>query len=120
MRSYHNFARLGQRDGALKMGFGAGFDVLQRDVPCVANLSPAASITSTTTIKLAGVGATMQAIKDHLDLSCRLGMGGTVGEFLEQFRRPVDPAVIHTCEDPLYPDGCYAVLYGNLAPGAVW
>ena len=93
------------------------FDVLQRDVPCVAKFKPSSKYHIYDYYKAGGVGATMQAIKDHLDLSCRLGMGGTVGEFLEQFRRPVDPAVIHTCEAPLYPDGCYAVLYGNLAPG---
>ena len=52
--------------------------------------------------------------------------GGTVGDFLARFCRKVNPEIIHTVDNPLYPDGCFAVLHGNLAPGgcivkkAVW
>ena len=48
-----------------------------------------------------------------LNLDCRMAMGGTVGEFLASFNRPVNHEIIHTCDDPLYPDGCYSVLYGG-------
>ena len=43
-------------------------------------------------------------------------MGGTLGDYLDAYRGRVDPTVIHSEADPLYPDGCYAVLYGNIAP----
>ena len=67
--------------------------------------------------KAGGVGATMKAIERYLDPDARLATGGTVGEFLARFRRRVDPEIIHTADEPLYPDGCFAVLHGNLAPG---
>ena len=93
------------------------FDEIQREVPCVAKFKPSSRYSIYDYYKAGGVGATMKAIERYLDPECRLAMGGTVGEFLSAFSRPVDPAVIHSCEDALYPDGCYAVLYGNLAPG---
>ena len=43
--------------------------------------------------------------------------GGTLGEYLDRFDRKVNPEIIHSADDPLYADGCFAVLYGNLAPG---
>ena len=100
----------------IKMDLGR-FDEIQKKVPCVAKFKPSSRYNIYDYYKAGGVGATMKAIREHLNPDCRLAMGGTVGEFLEHFHRPVDPEVIHTCEDPLYPDGCYAVLYGNLAPG---
>lgn len=93
------------------------FDEIQRGVPCVAKFKPSSQYSIYDYYKAGGVGATMSAIRAHLNLDCRLGMGGTVGDFLDHFHRPVNPEIIHTCQDPLYPDGCYAVLYGNLAPG---
>lgn len=93
------------------------FDEIQREVPCVAKFKPSSPYHMYDYHRAGGVGATMKAIERHLDLACRMAMGGTVGEFLASFRRPVNPEIIHTCGDPLYPDGCFAVLYGNLAPG---
>ena len=52
-----------------------------------------------------------------MDLSARMVSGETVGEFLSHFNRKVDPEIIHSVDGPLYPDGCFAVLQGNLAPG---
>ena len=93
------------------------FDEIQREVPCVAKFKPSSRYNIYDYYKAGGVGATLKAIRKYLNTDCRLAMGGTLGEFLDRFSRPVDPEIIHTCEDPLYPDGCYAVLYGNLAPG---
>ena len=42
------------------------FDVLQRDVPCVAKFKPSSKYNIYDYYKAGGVGATMQAIKDHL------------------------------------------------------
>ena len=38
-----------------------------------------------------------------LNLDCRMAMGGTVGEFLASFNRPVNHEIIHTCDDPFVP-----------------
>lgn len=41
-------------------------------------------------------------------------------EALDRFSGKPDGKVIHSADAPLYPDGCFAVLYGNIAPkGAV-
>mgnify|MGYP002466246472 CR=1 FL=1 len=98
----------------------AAFDAIQRDVPCVAKFKPSSKFNMYDYYKAGGVGATMKAIERYLDPDARLATGGTVGEFLARFRRRVDPEIIHTADEPLYPDGCFAVLLGNLAPdGAV-
>ena len=95
----------------------AAFDEIQRDVPCVAKFKPSSKFNMYDYYKAGGVGATMKAIERYLDPDARLATGGTVGEFLARFRRRVDPEIIHTADEPLYPDGCFAVLHGNLAPG---
>ena len=92
------------------------FDAIQRDVPCVAKFKPSSKFNMYDYYKAGGVGATMKAIERYLDPDARLATGGTVGEFLARFRRRVDPEIIHTADEPLYPDGCFAVLHGNLAP----
>ena len=47
-------------------------------------------------------------------------MGGTLAEYLANYRKPVDRAVIRSLEAPLLPGGCFSILGGNLAPlGAV-
>ena len=93
------------------------FDEIQRHVPCIAKFKPSSRYSIYDYYKAGGVGATLKAIRPYLDTSARLAMGGTLGEFLDHFSRRVDPEVIHSVEDPLYPDGCFAVLYGNIAPG---
>ena len=95
----------------------AAFDAIQRDVPCVAKFKPSSKFNMYDYYKAGGVGATMKAIERYLDPDARLATGGTVGEFLARFRRRVDPEIIRTADEPLYPDGCFAVLHGNLAPG---
>lgn len=92
------------------------FDEIQRHVPCVAKFKPSSQFNMYDYYKAGGVGATLKAIQAYLDLDAKLAMGGTLGEFLNSFHRKVNPQVIHTADDPLYPDGCFAVLYGNLAP----
>ncbi len=92
------------------------FDQIQRNVPCIAKFKPSSQYNIYDYYKAGGVGATLKAIESYLELDARLASGGTLGEFLQRFSRRVDPAVIHTADDPLYPDGCFAVLHGNLAP----
>lgn len=92
------------------------FDEIQKDVPVIAKFKPSSKYNISDYHRAGGVGATLKAIKRHLNLDVRLAMGGTLGDYLDSFDRPVVPEIIHSEDDPLYPDGCYAVLYGNIAP----
>ena len=100
----------------LDIGMGE-FDDIQKDVPCIAKFKPSSEYNMGDYHRAGGVGATLKAISDRLDLSVRLAMGGTLGEYLERFSKRVDPKIIRDQSDPFYPDGCFSVLYGNLAPG---
>lgn len=92
------------------------FDEIQRQIPCIAKFKPSSQYNMYDYYKAGGVGATLKAIRDYLDLDVLMAAGGTLGDFLDRFDRHVNPEIIHSKEDPLYPDGCFAVLYGNLAP----
>lgn len=99
----------------IKLDMG-DFDQIQQHVPCIAKFKPSSQYNIYDYYKAGGVGATLKAIQQYLDLDARLAMGGTLGEFLFAFKRKVNAEIIHSVEDPLYPDGSFAVLYGNLAP----
>lgn len=93
------------------------FDEIQKDVPVVAKFKPSSKYNISDYHRAGGVPATLRAIRGRLNLGARLAMGGTLGEFLDRVPQYVDPEVIHSEAAPLYPDGCFAVLYGNIAPG---
>ncbi len=93
------------------------FDEIQKDIPVIAKFKPSSKYNISDYHRAGGVGATLKAIERHLNLGAKLAMGGTLGDYLEGFDRRVDPEIIHSEDDPLYPDGCFAVLYGNIAPG---
>ena len=93
------------------------FDEIQSGVPVVAKFKPSSKYNITDYHRAGGVGATLGSIREYLDLNARLATGGTLGEYLSRFNKKVNPEVIHSAADPLYSDGCFAVLYGNLAPG---
>ena len=99
----------------IKLDMG-DFDQIQQHVPCIAKFKPSSQYNIYDYYKAGGVGATLKAIQQYLDLDARLAMGGTLGEFLSAFKRKVNAEIIDSVEDPLYPDGSFAVLYGNLAP----
>ena len=96
------------------------FDAIQESVPVIAKFKPSSKYNLTDYHRAGGVAATLKAIRSHLHLDVPMAFGGTMGQLLDAFDRPVDSAVIHSEEDALHPDGCFTVLYGNLAPqGAV-
>lgn len=95
-------------------------DAIQERVPVIAKFKPSSPYNMTDYHRAGGVAATLKAIATHLDLTAPMAFGGTLGKVLSAFSSPVDPSVIHTQQDALHPDGCFTVLYGNLAPqGAV-
>jgi len=54
-------------------------------------------------------------MRDLLDLSCITVSGRTLGEAIAGSKVHL-PDVIHSLDNPLYPEGATAVLTGNLAP----
>ena len=97
-----------------------GFDDIQKDVPLIAKFKPSSQYNLTDWDLAGGVGATLKMIRGYLDTDVPLVSGGTLGQYLDRYDFPINHEIIHTPDDPFFPHGCFAVLYGNLAPnGAV-
>ncbi len=95
------------------------FDQIQSSVPLVAKFKPASQFNVNDYHQAGGVLAVLNAIGDSLNLDAPLTMGGNLGEALASGPGP-DGRVVRPASDPLAPDGCFAMLRGNLAPqGAV-
>lgn len=92
------------------------FDSLQRDVPVIAKFKPSSKYNISDYHRAGGVLATLKSIERHLFLNEKVVSGGTLGDCITGFNGKTDSRVIHTEEDALYPDGCFTVLRGNIAP----
>ena len=96
------------------------FDQIQASVPVIAKFKPSAEWNINDFHRAGGVSAVLSTIRQYLDPAAKLVMGGTLAEYLANYRKPVDRAVIRSLEAPLLPSGCFSILGGNLAPlGAV-
>jgi dihydroxy-acid dehydratase len=96
------------------------FDAIQASVPVIAKFKPSAELNINDFHRAGGVPAVLSTIRQYLDLSAKLVMGGTLAEYLANYRKPVNRSVIRSLEEPLLPGGCFSILAGNLAPlGAV-
>ena len=96
------------------------FDAIQASVPVIARFKPSAELNINDFHRAGGVPAVLSTIRQYLDLGTKLVMGGTLAEYLANYRKPVDRSVIRSLEEPLLPGGCFSILAGNLAPlGAV-
>jgi len=93
----------------------AAFDRLQASVPVVAKFKPSAQYNMDDYHMAGGVRALLGVIRDWLDLSVPMAMGGTLGDALRAAPRP-DGVVIRPATEPLAPNGCFGILRGNLAP----
>jgi len=95
------------------------FDRIQSSVPVVGKFKPSSPFNINDYNTAGGVPALLAAIKNYLHLDVELPMGGNLGEALKS--RPANESeIIHTADNPLEKNGCYAILKGNLAPqGAV-
>jgi dihydroxy-acid dehydratase len=95
------------------------FNQIQASVPVMAKFKPSSNFNMSDFHRAGGVAAVLRAIRDHLAVDARLPMGGLLGPVLEATPEP-DGEIIRTENNPLAPDGCFAILKGNLAPrGAV-
>ncbi len=96
------------------------FDEIQARVPVIAKFKPSSKYNLTDYGKAGGTIASLKTIEEYLHADVPLVMGGTLKETLNAFLGPIDRAVIHGLDAPLHENGCFSVLYGNLAPlGAV-
>lgn len=96
-------------------------DAIQSSVPVIAKFKPSAGLNINDFHRAGGVPAVLATIRDYLDVDVPLAFAGTtLGEYLATYKGDIDRNVIHSVEDALHADGCFAVLSGNLAPlGAV-
>ena len=97
------------------------FDRLQSAVPVVAKFKPSSRYTIYDYHRAGGVAAVLKTIQEHLDTRVAMAAEGiSLKELVDSYDLPIDREIIHNVDNPLYADGCYSVLFGNLAPrGAV-
>ncbi len=95
------------------------FGQIQGSVPVVAKFKPSSPFNLKDYHEAGGVATVLKAIRDSLDADVPFATGQRLSEIFSTAVKP-DGHIIRTREDPLAPDGCFAILYGNLAPkGAV-
>jgi dihydroxy-acid dehydratase len=91
------------------------FDRIQSSVPVVATFKPSSEFNINDFHEAGGVAAILKAIQGSLDLHLPLAMGGRLRDVLKSTPDP-DGRIIQPASNPLSPDGCFAILRGNLAP----
>jgi dihydroxy-acid dehydratase len=91
------------------------FDEISRQVPVIANITPSGKYLMEDFFYAGGLRALMAQMRDLLDLSCITVSGRTLGDAIGGSSVHL-PDVIHSLDNPLYPEGATAVLTGNLAP----
>lgn len=96
------------------------FDKAQKSTPNVCKFKPSSTFNITDYHNAGGVPAVLKTIKEKLNTDVRNVMGGSLKEFLDSTPIKINREIIHTEEDALSLNGCFAILHGNLAPkGAV-
>lgn len=96
------------------------FDEIQSRVPLIARFKPSSRYNLLDYGKAGGSLASLKTLEPFLHTEVPVAMGGTLKENLDAFTRPIDRDIIHDLAHPIQDKGCFAVLYGNLAPkGAV-
>jgi dihydroxy-acid dehydratase len=93
----------------------ARFDEISRQVPVIANITPSGKYLMEDFFYAGGLRALMAQMRDLLDLSCITVSGRALGDAIAASKVHL-PDVIHSLDNPLYPEGATAVLTGNLAP----
>ena len=95
------------------------YDTVAQKVPVILNLRPSGKYLAEDWYYAGGCRAALKVISESLNLDCMTVNGRTLGENIED-AVVTDDDVIRPLQNPIYPEGGTAVLYGNLAPdGAV-
>ena len=91
------------------------FDVISRNVPHIALISPAGEDTMMDLHNAGGIPAVLKTLADKIDTSQLTVTGKTIkGNLVDVENKNTD--VIHTLDNPVHDDGGIAILNGNLAP----
>lgn len=95
------------------------YDQAAQKVPVILNLRPSGKYLAEDWYYAGGCCAALKVIGDNLHLGCSTVNGKTLGENIKDVQ-VVNDDVIRPLDNPIYPEGGTAILYGNLAPdGAV-
>jgi L-arabonate dehydrase len=96
------------------------FDEISRATPFIVNVKPSGEYMMNEVFEAGGVPAVMKELEPLLHGDCITVTGKTITENLANAPRSRDHDVIRPLDNPLYPEGGTAILYGNLCPnGAV-
>ena len=96
------------------------FDKIQSSVPVVAKFKPSSNFNIDDYNRAGGVPSVLREISSFINTNAPLAMGGTLQEYLDKTPVKTDHNVISKKEDATFTQGCYSILFGNLAPeGAV-
>ena len=94
-----------------------GLDRLGRETPVLLDLKPTGDHYMEDFHHAGGMATLMRAMKPLLHLDALTVTGRTLGEELQRAAPPFKQDVIRPRDNPIYPQGSVAVLWGNLAPG---
>ena len=91
------------------------FDIISRNVPHIALISPAGEDTMMDLHNAGGIPAVLKTLGDKID-TLQLTVTGKIikGNLVDVENKNTD--VIHTLDNPVHEDGGIAILNGNLAP----
>ena len=90
-------------------------DEISSSVPLVAKFKPTSKFNLSDYHRAGGVAAVMKSIQKYLDLSVPMAFVPSLKVDLQNAPQP-DGTIIYSAENPLDKEGCFCVLYGNLAP----
>jgi dihydroxy-acid dehydratase len=91
---------------------------VQEQVPVIAKFKPSSKHNLMDFARAGGVSAVLHSLRPYLDVSVENVMGGTLADIIDEVQEAnIDRNIICSPKHPLHENGCYAILYGNLAPG---
>jgi dihydroxy-acid dehydratase len=91
-------------------------DRFARETPVLVNLKPSGEHYMEDFHDAGGMHTLLREIKPLLHLDCMTVSGKTLGQVIEAAPAPFAQQVIRPLNNPIYPEGGLAVLFGNLAP----
>ena len=95
------------------------FAEIAASVPVIATFKPSSPYNFSDYHRVGGVAAAMVAIRKYLDTKVPTVFGDVLETALAGVSAP-DGKILHSVENPLEEEGCFAILRGSLAPqGAV-
>jgi dihydroxy-acid dehydratase len=103
-----------------RLGFDVdlrAFDRMGRDTPVLLDLKPSGAHYMEDFHHAGGMATLLRELKPLLHLDALTVSGRTLGEAIEAAGPAFAQSVVRPLARPIYPQGGFAVLWGNLAPG---